>query len=368
MVQALEAHGHQVDWRRVKPGDDLSVYDAAWINLAPLNSLNGRSGAMGALWTLSSGLPSVGFFDDWAFSTVFNGARALVKKPQMLTKYLLVGQAHRGGEEATYYDRQEAYDAYARAVAAKPEAEKKMYVERYFLYDTDENVLPHAERLLAASKSMVGARWDAGMVPVCPMYAWGNRTSVRKRMPMIKRPIEALDPSSTIYEMIGRHEPLPPIEKKRTWILGALMPHDAWVDRREWGWPIEYLGSRKMITKRGGERVKTEDDVIDRYNQHWGILSPPYPHAGCGWWRSRFMYSARVRSVLACDKGEGDAIGPSYRLRPAQIEQLDDDGLVNLAEEQADQLRPYMPPPGQFVEHVNAIVARALREDTGGYR
>ena len=82
IVKALREAGHDVDWRKVTPGEDLSSYDVAWVNLAPLNSLNGRQGAMGALYTLSSGLPCVGFFDDWQTNTVFNGARALIRKPE----------------------------------------------------------------------------------------------------------------------------------------------------------------------------------------------------------------------------------------------------------------------------------------------
>ena len=51
IVKALTDMGHEVDWRKVTPGEDLSSYDVAWVNLAPLNSLNGRQGAMGALYT-----------------------------------------------------------------------------------------------------------------------------------------------------------------------------------------------------------------------------------------------------------------------------------------------------------------------------
>jgi hypothetical protein len=158
---------------------------------------------------------------------------------------------------------------------------------------------------------------------------------------------------------------LPPEEKKREWMLGALMPHDAWVDKKEWAWPIQYLGAKKMIRSRGGERVKTESDVIERYNQVWGILSPPYPHAGSGWWRSRFMYAAKVGSVLVCDKGEGDSLGDAYKYRPAQIEKMTTDDLAQVAADQAAALRPYMPLPETFVAHCNAIIQRAYDEDKG---
>lgn len=368
IVEALRSRGHTVEWRKVDPGEDLSGFDVAWVNLAPINSLNGRAGAMGALYTLSSGIPCVGFFDDWQFSSVWNGFRALERRPKMLFKHMLVGSAHRGEEDATYFDGAECQAAYDRLLAANPALKGKIYVERYYFRDTDESVKPFEERFVKLASAFENERWARGMVPVCPMYGFGDRSLVAKRMRKRAKdmgPIEALDPSSTIYPLIAPHMPLPPAEKKRSWILGALMPHDAWVEKREWEWPIEYLGARSVIRKHGGERVKTESDVIDRYNQHWGILSPPYPHAGSGWWRSRFMYAAKVGSVLVCDKGEGDPLGTPYKVTPSQVERMTDEQLTQLAGDQAAALRPYMPVPDRFADHCDAIVHRAFDQDRG---
>jgi hypothetical protein len=363
IVEALRSRGHEVDWRKVDPGEDLSSYDVAWVNLAPINSLNGRAGAMGSLWTLSSGIPCVGFFDDWQFSAVFNGMRALKRRPEMLTKYMLVGAAHRGEEAATYFDKAEVEAARARIIAANPEAEKKTYIDRYYYQDTDEGVLPHAKRLVATAEAFDKDLWSNGMVPVVPMYSWGDRSLVRKRMPKEMGPIEPLDPSSTIYELIQPHTPEYP--KERVWMLGALMPHDTWIQKKDFDWPLEYMGAKGMVKKYGGERVKTESDVLERYNRVWGILSPPYPHAGSGWWRSRFMYSAKVGSILVCDKGEGDCLGPAHRVTMKQVEAMSDDALKECAAQQAAELRPYMPTKESFVDHCESIVLRAYRESKG---
>lgn len=362
VVQALRESGHEVEWRRVVVGEDLSSYDALWICLAPLNSLNGRQGAMGALYALSSGVPAVGFFDDWQFPTVFNGARSLVKNPDTLYKHLLVGK-DRGDEPATYYSREDAEAALARVRAANPEA--KSYIERYYMLDKDDEIRPYAARLLQAASDMLAARWEAGMVPACPMYAWGDRSLVRKRMPKALGPIEPLDPTSTIYPILQSVTPSPPEAKERAWVLGALMPHDTWLAKKNLEWPVKIIGSRKLIRTLGGERLQTENDVLAFYNQHWGILSPPYPHAGSGWWRSRFVYSARVGSVLFADKGEGRPLGPSHAMSAREIENLSDAELADLARAQQDALRPYMPSYASFVAHCNHIVNRAVREDQG---
>lgn len=369
IVEALRSVGHEVDWRKVDPGEDLSSYDVAWVNLAPINSLNGRAGAMGSLYALSSGLPCVGFFDDWQFPAVFNGMRALKRKPEMLYKYMLVGAAHRGEEAATYFDKAEVEAARARIIAANPEAEKKTYIDRYYYQDNDETVRPHAERLVATAAAFDTELWANGMVPAVPMYSWGDRTLVRKRMPKEMGPIEPLDPSSTIYPMLAQYTPKTEMPKERVWMLGALMPHDTWLEKKRQGigfeWPVEYMGAKNMVKKYGGERVKTELDVIERYDRVWGILSPPYPHAGSGWWRSRFMYAAKVGSILVCDKGEGDSLGPAHRVTMKQVEAMSDDALKECAEQQAAELRPYMPTPDSFVEHCDRIVNRAYRESKG---
>jgi hypothetical protein len=365
IAKALRELGHDVDWRKITPGEDLSSYDVLWINLAPLNSLNGRQGAMGALYALSSGIPCVGFFDDWQFNTVFNGARALIRKPEMLYKHLLVGTEHRGDEGATYFSRADVEAALERVRAVNPDAAKKCYIERYYMMDTDESVQPYEKQLVEAARDLIAPRWEAGMVPVCPMYAFGDRSIVRKRMPNELGPIEALDPTSTIVPTLSPVTPLNPALKKRAWVLGALMPHDTWLEKKNLTWPVEIVGSRKLIRKLGGQRFDTEQDVLEFYNQHWGILSPPYPHAGSGWWRSRFLYAAHVGSILVTDKGEGDPLGDAYKLKIADVEKMSDADLINAVEAQRAALKPYIPDYSTFVDHCDRIIKRAIKEDKG---
>lgn len=365
VVKALEEAGHEVDWRKVTPGEDLSGYDVAWINLAPMNSLNARQGAMGSLYVLSSGLPSVGFFDDWQFNAVFNGARSIASNPRSIYKYLLTGGDYRGDEPATWFDRAEVEAAVARIAAKDPVAGKKVSIERYYMMDTDELVQPYEKRLIAAAGQLLGERWAEGMVPVCPMYGFGDRSLVRKRMPKEVGAIEALDPSPTIYDSLSAVAPADPSTKKRSWVLGALMPHDTWLDKKSLTWPVEIVGSRKMVRERGGQRFNTEQEVLEFYNQHWGIMSPPYMHAGSGWWRSRFLYAARVGSILITDKGEGDPLGDAYKVTISQVEAMNDAELAAAAKAQADALRPYMPSYDQFRDHVVRIVERAKAEDKG---
>jgi hypothetical protein len=363
IAKALGERGHQVDWRRVTPGEDLSQYDVIWVNLAPLNSLNGRQGAMGALYALSSGIPAVGFFDDWQFSSVFNACRALKNHPELLYKYLLTGP--RGDEPATYFSLADAEAAVERVRAVNPDEADKCAIGRYFFHDTDENIKIYEKQLVATAETMLDERWSRGLVAACPMYSFGDRSLVRKRMPKSMSGIEALDPSATIYDILATSEPKDATLKERKWVLGALMPHDTWLEKKKPEWPVEIVGSRKLIKKFGGQRLDSEADVLAFYNDYWGILSPPYPHAGSGWWRSRFMYAARVGSILVADKGEGAPLGDAYKLTIKQVESMSDAELAAAAAAQGDALRPHMPAYESFVEHCERIVTRALAEDSG---
>jgi hypothetical protein len=283
----------------------------------------------------------------------------------MLYKHLLVGTEHRGDEGATYFSRADIEAALERIRDVNPDAAKKCYIERYYMMDTDENVQPWEKRLVQAADDLLAARWLQGMVPVCPMYSFGDRSIVRKRMPKELGPIEALDPTSTIVPTLSPVVAKAPELKKRAWVLGALMPHDTWLEKKNLTWPVEIVGSRKLIRKLGGQRFATEQDVLEFYNQHWGILSPPYPHAGSGWWRSRFLYSAHVGSILVTDKGEGDPLGDPYKLKIADVEKMSDAALIEAAQAQRDALAPYIPQYSSFVDHCNRIIERAIKQDKG---
>jgi len=366
IAAALTRAGHDVTWKRVVPGEDLSGYDAAWCNLAPINSLNGRQGATGLLWTLGSGLPCVGFFDDWNTGVVFNGMQSLARNPRAFYKYLVVGGVK--GDKSinkTQYSLADAKAEIARYSEIDPELGRKLRIDRYYSRDNDAQTREHEYELLEQCFAFKRERWRRGMVPVMPMYAWGDRSIIRRRFHENIRGIEALDPSPTIYDILNTTQPLEAGLKRREWVLGSIQPHDDWVNRKPHDWDVTYLGSRLAIRRNSGERLKTEEDVLARYNESWGILSPPYPQAGCGWWRSRFMYSARVRSVLVCDKGEADSLGSAYRYSMADVEALDDRSLQALADEQAAQLAPHMGSLDAFTQHCDSIIQRAVREDRG---
>ena len=322
IVETLQSLGHEVDWRLVNVGEDLSGYDAAFVCLAPITSTNARKGALGALWTLSEkrNIPVAALFDDWQFPAVFNGFRALKRAPEYLHKII--------------------------------------WGERFFFSETEETVRLHADELVETAVSLLGPAWNR-VLPVCPMYRWGDREKVISKMPDEITSVFALDPSPTIYSSVAsvKYEG----EKERAWIMAALMPHGEWLEKREPTWRVDLFGSRKLKA----ERLKTEEDVIIEYYKRWGALSPPYSHAGGGWWRSRFIYAASAGTVLVCDKGEGLPIGPSYNLVIPKVEALSDSELLALATQQRDELRPWLTTWQDWEFDVQDIFAQATKKFRG---
>lgn len=301
IYHTLTELGHEVDWRQVRVGEDLSDYDVAWVCLAPINSLNARKGALGALWTLSErrALPAVGFFDDWQCPNVFNSFRSLFTHPERLYKQL--------------------------------------YGERFYVGEpTDEGVRPYEDELIRTAGEMLGPAWER-IVAVGPMYRWGDRAKIMRRMPKEMGEMLAIDPSSTVYESMSEVSVPDTSDKRLRWLLAALMPHGDWLAKQQLTWDVDVIGSRKLKAP----RLKTEQDVMGEYARHWGAMSPPYWSAGGGWWRSRFLYAARFKTVLVCDKGEATPLGDAYSLDIRAVERMEPNELELHAAAQATALRRF---------------------------
>lgn len=325
IADRLRALGHEVDWHKVSLGENLDRYDAAWINLAPPPSINVGKGCLGAMWALCSGLPAVGFLDDWQFPYTLRGAQNYVRHPERL--YVRVGG------------------------------------KRLLFGETDETTKKYHDQLIAGFAAYMGPRWEAGLVPVCPTYSWGDKSIIQRRMPAYVNPISTLDPSVITKRHLLETGDLTSQPRERAWQMGSLAKHAEWLDRVRGRalWPVSAFGHRGA----GGTRLATETDVCRRYAAAWGVLSQPYPHAGCGWWRSRFIYAAWVGSVLVADKGEAADLGPAYAPSLEEVEELTNDELAKLAGEQRAALFPKLGNLASLTDEVDRAITRAVREDKG---
>jgi hypothetical protein len=309
VVRALRDAGHEVDWTGYKLQDELTGYDLLWFVLSPPKSTSAMNYGLGGLSLLGRWRGRyVLQIDDWNLRHIFNDTRSLLRAPGE-TLYRVIdketGELFFRGEQAETVRRYEAY------------------------------VTEGLRRMIGANTGAVG-----GIVTLA--YGWGDLTRLVGELPLGLRRVRLvrIDPSPAVYEII-RDQSV--VTKERRWVMAALAKHETWLRRRvdSARWPVTILGADGKKTDEAG--------VYVAYRESWGALSPPYPHAGSGWWRTRFIYAAAAGTVLVCENSEADALGSCYRLSMQDIERLDDTGLREVSEGQRNALRPWMVSWNEFV-------------------
>lgn len=304
IVDTLRQLGHWVDWRR--SGFSLQTdsvgrphADLVWVNVAPCLSLNAPyalEGLHAIGHAIEQQIPLVLFFDDWQVRGTRSHARS-----------------------------------FPRLQAAKNQLGKVIGGSNLYASDLEQA----AARL---DTILLGARALAEGHPVArvavPMYAYGKRSIVLSTVLNgyhLER-FESLDPTPFIQLIQTAPDGLIPARRHT---LAALMDHKEWSEKLHLTWPIEYLGNRKI----GAYRAKTELEVQERCNLNWGVLSPPYPQAGSGWWRSRYLYAAHLKRILISDLKDAALLGGPYveATNVRTVEAYNDTSLRELAEVQSKQ-------------------------------
>jgi hypothetical protein len=163
---------------------------------------------------------------------------------------------------------------------------------------------------------------------IAPLFPWGNT----KRMGLDVEKIEAWDPSSLyncppVYKQIW--------EKRKTEWFNASLSTDAhlWTEAQHLKWPVRAVGGKLL----GQERM-LESQIVWAYGGYKGVLCPTYQHAGCGWWRVRYIHAARAGAILGGDPVEFEMIHPCYDLTLHEIEDMDNVLQKEIATSQAAQL------------------------------
>jgi hypothetical protein len=297
---ALREDGNEVDWRRIRVGDPIPPgTDAVILSCMLPRSLNCPY-ALGVMWTMSEALrldiPLVLYLTDWQF---FNAAR----------EYKSVVK-----EGAGYFFKQ---------IGGSPQ-----YAEPY------DEVVQHSDELLAVCEaySNPGSRlWRNAQILV-PRFTYIGDVKIVQRMLPGANPVHTVDPTPSFLDYLDSN-PKPSVEwpyeqRARRWILPSLVTDTTWMDRQQLSWPVDRFGSKGYIV------LEDEREVQNAYARRLGSVCPPYPTAGGGWWRSRWIHSAIAGSVTLCDTP--DEINDSYRFNGEQYESMSIDRLKEVALEQSD--------------------------------
>jgi hypothetical protein len=323
MVDELRKQGHDVFWGPWNLGNDPrdSGFQAQLICMNQLCSVTAYA-ALDALWLLGVGMPTVLFWDDWQTRACHSHHRSFF----------------RGGD--IQIDKR--WTSGSRFYTTVPESllTRKM---RDKLIDIAWHV----------GESEPMPEWRANLYP---RYRWGTDTRLLTQQGIRNLPHLAVDSSAKI-ELVDRDLICAPRDRKREWILASVAPHDKWVEKKvEPTWKVRYYGSRKLARESGAERLKTELDVQIEMSKRWGSLAPEYPGVAAGWWRSRFLYSAHLRTILVGDARSSRVLGSAHAITAREVEKLSDRQLIKLAQEQADAFLPRIGTHETFSEEMRSLV------------
>lgn len=328
IVAELRRQGHEVDWRPFVVGEEPSGYDGAIVCMGPCCSPTSYR-CLGAMWLLSRSLPTILFHDDWQ-------TRAVKSHHGTFMRFADAQLEKRWSSGTRFY-----YATPEEALASRRRRSALFEVARRFYEDDPQ------------------PWWRANLYP---QYRWGDRDALDKQgVSGLER--LTVDPSAMI-DLLPRIELAEGLRapKAREWFLASLMPHDGWVEKKmKPEWPVVYVGSRKLKA----ERLKTELDVQARTRESWGTLAPGYSGVATGWWRSRFLYAARSRTILVTDPGVDAILGEAYSLTCAEVESAGEGRkggarLQELAEAQADAMLGRVGTRETFADEVRAM-AEILR-------
>lgn len=279
LVEGLKMAGHDVDWRYVCPGEDLSVYEKIIV------SINGTGSwvspfALGALYAMGSRPDALLTCDDWQIHKAFTSS---VEK-----------------ELGTLWNPKLGRHFHAEAIGDES-------IKKAIDSAVEELCYIHHRKMLVPSFM----RGDLSLLGL------GAPNAVK------------YDPSPfmDIYE----YNPL--ADKAKMWVSAGLAPKDSWFKKQPFSWEVEFYGIRKL----GQPRVK-EAMLAQIYSERWGVISPPHPHAGSGWFRVRFYMAAQAGCVVYCSDAEGKVIGESYRKTLDVIEAMSEKELAELAAKQKEEL------------------------------
>lgn len=164
---------------------------------------------------------------------------------------------------------------------------------------------------------------------LAPLFPWGDV----KKMGLPVDDIRHWDPSP-LYDLPKTNK-LPWANRKTEW-YNASLSKDAheWAAGQQLTWPVYSVGGKSL----GQPRI-LESQVVWEYGAYKGILCPTYSHAGCGWWRVRYLHAAHAGAILGSDPNETGIIHPAYGYTLKEIEHMGDEAREYLAWLQADKLK-----------------------------
>lgn len=252
LAEILSKHlHHEVDHRKVLPGEDFNKYDLAILGICPIGSAADQTAYIsGTAWAFANvRCPKLLFCEDWRIQEAGTQFKSALRN----------------------------WSRYAKFKGYKPK---------------EENCVQHTLlQVLEAPHPLLTS-----------FFPWGKHDRLfANNLP--KANVLQWDPSP----FCTFPEPVKVTERAKRWVNAALHDHSSWINKQHIDWPVDSFGK--------GNRISEEKLVRDEYPKRWGILAPRYKTAGCGWWRVRFNHAAHVGSVMLCDRDDSQVMGRPYQIK-----------------------------------------------------
>lgn len=304
MMKHLRRQGDHVTWKATKVGDPLPWdTDVVFVSSMLPRSLNCPY-ALGVIWTIAEALardiPLVVYLTDWAFFRANGEFKSIAK----------------AGEE--YFFKTIGGSPQYREDPAKLREAAPALLDICRQYNDPESKLSKTAQFLV------------------PKYTNWGQVGIIQNLLYTQKPVLTFDPTPIFVKYLDNNPvkyPILPMEfRTKRWILPSLLKDDAWIDKQLLEWPIERFGPR------GYQVLASEWDIQRQYTDSVGALCPPYPHTGSGWWRSRWIHSAKGGSILLSSSRDAFAAGFPMYFSGEQIEEMSPIALSRLADTQREAI------------------------------
>ena len=274
LKDALLSLGCQVEHRKIIPGESLDSFDKVIVFMGSHDS-NPNKYAYGALWTLYKRPDAYIAFDDWRVNTYINSYNRL-----------------KGN-----------YD--------------KLWNPAISKIDRDAWML-YKDEIIKGAKILENIQKSKNKI-LLPTFDFGTNNEFNLPLHNIIR----FDPSSFVHKIFFNKSN----DRKFRWVLASLGDRSKYLKSVSPTWEvIKFDNKENPLIK--------EEEIVQKYAENWGILSPEYDIAQTGWWRNRVLHSMWTQSILLTSKREGAVMGGPFEFDYVKNIELDSSRVTDLAEEQ----------------------------------
>jgi hypothetical protein len=278
LVEALKSMGYQVEWRAVKPGEDLSGYERCFVGIMNPYQISAAGGPYlhGAFWTLAQRPDAVIVVDDHAtFLVTRSFQQKWIHSPDFVFRF----------------------------------------------HDWPQEV---RDQIMAATHDLGQPwRWET-LIAI-----QGNERCDHSLLGLpLAKPAIAWDPTA-----FCPHYPVIEAPRERRWVSASLNR----TPLPETSWPITVYGNASGMTNTA---KLAEAEVVLEYCRAWGALALAHDHPGSGWWRPRYYFCADAGCVIAGPPAEAACLGLAYQEATdlTRVEGMSNGQLLQLAQAQASDL------------------------------